>query len=70
MKIKIFFITILNFVDHIMSYIGNIIMCIIKYYTHLTYFDEKKQKRKDPSHNTTKTDRVYKSPKSIRKKVN
>ena len=38
--------TILNFVDHIISNIGNIIMCIIKYYTHLTYFDEKITKKK------------------------
>ena len=53
MKIKIFFMTILNFVDHIISNIGNIIMCIIKYYTDLTYFDKMPTKKKS-SHNTTK----------------
>ena len=61
----------LKFVDHIISNIGNILTCIIKYYTHLTYFDEKPTKKeKKTSHNTTKADRVYKSPKSIRNKVN
>ena len=64
MKIKIYFITILNFVVYIISNIG-------KYYIHLLYFDEKLTKnKKKPSHNTTKTDRVYKSPKSIKNKVN
>ena len=42
--------TILNFVDHIISNIGNIIMCIIKYYTHSTYFDEKPTKKKRDHH--------------------
>ena len=61
----------IEFFDHIISNIENIIMDIIKYYFHSTYFDLKpKQNEKNPLHNTTKPDRVYKSLKLIGNKVN
>ena len=56
--------------DQIISNIRSIILCIIiKYYFHLSYLGAKPQK-KEPITQYKKPDRVYKSPKSIRNKVN
>ena len=68
MKIKIFVITILNFVVYIISNIGKYYTVYNKILYSFIVFRWKANKKQ--SHNTTKTDRVYKSPKSIRNKVN
>ena len=71
MKIKICFITILNFVVYIISNIGKYYTVYNKIlYSFIVFRWKANKNQKETITQYNKTDRVYKSPKSIRNKVN